>query len=171
MNKDCWCHHLLHLSIATDKQKTWNKHQQTTTNNNKQSIQYAQLFDVLLRRFVLRPLFELRTARFQHRALAQLPEVHFMRTPEEQGKKGDDGDATRDSVRPDAASADMPHVRTNATECAQKRNLAFFKVLMANCQVFTAFAMSGHESDNPASEQVPLPRTNQDNQHKAMLSK
>lgn len=33
------------------------------------------------------PLFESRTARFQHQALAQLPEVHFIRTPKNKAEK------------------------------------------------------------------------------------
>lgn len=53
MNKEnWWCHHLLYFSTTTQEQKICNK--QTTSNNDKQSIQYAQLADVLLRRFVLR---------------------------------------------------------------------------------------------------------------------
>ena len=42
--------------------------------------------------------------------------------------------------------------RLGSLNCKLLQPPAFFRFLMANCHVFTAFAMSGHASDRPASE-------------------
>ena len=90
------------------------------TNNNKQSIQYAQLLDVLLRRFVLRASIWVTYCKVPASSFGPAAWSAFYKDAEEQGRKGDNGDnAIKDSIRPDAASADMPNVGTNATECAQ----------------------------------------------------
>lgn len=119
MNKEnWWCHHLLYFSTTTQEQKICNK--QTTSNNDKQSIQYAQLADVLLRRFVLRASIWVTYCKVPASSFGPAAWSAFYKDAEEQGRKGDNGDnAIKDSIRPDAASADMPNVGTNATECAQ----------------------------------------------------
>ena len=83
MNKDCWwCRHLLYFSTTTQEQKICNK--QTTINNLFNMHSSLMFFYVALSSG---PLFESRTARFQHQALAQLPEVHFIRTPKNKAEK------------------------------------------------------------------------------------